>query len=182
MRLLNHKERYGALSIGFHWIMVLLLVAVYATMEFSGEFPKGSDSRAALKSWHYMLGLTVFGLVWLRLAVNLSGTRPFIEPAPPLLQDRLARLVQALFYLLMVLMPLAGWLILSARGQPILFFGLPLPALMAENKGAAGWIKDVHEAGATAGYILVGLHAGAALFHHYFVHDNTLQRMLPGRR
>jgi cytochrome b561 len=175
-------NRYGPLSIGLHWVMLVLLVAVYICMEISDAFPKGSDMRNGLKTWHYMLGLSVFVLAWLRLAVNLLNRAPAVDPAPPLWQSRLARLVQAGLYLLMIVMPLAGWLILSARGQPIPFFGLQLPALMAENKDAAGWIKEIHEVGATAGYFLVGLHALAALYHHYLLRDNTLVRMLPGRR
>ena len=170
--------RYSAPAIGLHWLMLILLVAVYACMELSGFFAKGSDNRALLKSWHYMLGLSVFALVWIRLAVKLASSAPPMEPAP-LWQKRLARLVQITLYVLMIGMPLLGWFLLSAKGQVIPFFGLQLPALMAESKNAAGWIKDVHEIGATAGYFLVGLHALAALYHHYIVHDKTLRRMLP---
>ncbi|AYQ29499.1 MULTISPECIES: cytochrome b [unclassified Polaromonas] len=179
----NHPEkRYGQLSIGLHWFMLVLLVAVYTCMELSDAFPRGSDMRSGLRTWHYMLGLSVFALAWLRLAVNLCDRAPPVDPAPPLWQSRLARLVQAGLYLLMIVMPVAGWLLLSARGQPFPFFGLQLPALMAESKDAAGWIKEVHQAGATAGYFLVGLHALAALYHHYLLRDNTLTRMLSGRR
>jgi cytochrome b561 len=182
MLLKTHPEkRYGLFSIGLHWFMLVLLAAVYISMEISGAFPKGSDMRSGLRTWHYMLGLSVFVLAWLRLAVNLWHRAPPVDPPPPLWQSRLARLVQAGLYVLMIGLPLAGWLILSARSQSIPFFGLQLPALMAGNKDAAGWIKDIHEAGATAGYFLVGLHALAALCHHYLLRDNTLTRMLPGR-
>ncbi len=50
--------RYGALSIGLHWLMLLLIAAVYACIELRGNFPKGSDMREGLKTWHLMLGLT----------------------------------------------------------------------------------------------------------------------------
>lgn len=176
------ENRYGPLSIGLHWFMLALLAAVYICMEISDAFPKGSDLRDSLRTWHYMLGLSVFVLAWLRLAVNVWNRVAPAAPPPPLWQGRLARLVQAGLYVLMIGMPLAGWLILSARGQPIPFFGLQLPALMAESKNAAGWIKEIHEAGATAGYFLVGLHALAALYHHYLLRDDTLVRMLPRRR
>lgn len=178
MNMPKTPTRYSVPSIGLHWLMLILLVAVYACMEFSGNFPKGSDTRALLKTWHYMLGLSVFVLVWIRLVVKLTGHAPAMEPAP-VWQNRLARLVQIALYALMVGMPIAGWLLLSAKGQVIPFFGLQLPALLAKNKDAAGWIRDVHEAGASAGYILVGVHALAALYHHYFLRDNTLRRMLP---
>ncbi len=182
MKSNNVKDRYGLLSIGLHWFMLLLLVAVYASMEFRGSFPKGSDTREALKTWHYMLGLSVFLLVWIRLAINLAGQAPPITPEPSLWQMRLAQFMKVALYLLMAGLPVLGWLLLSAKGQPVPFFGLQLPSLMAENRQAASWIKDIHETGATAGYFLVGLHAVAALYHHYIVRDNTLQRMLGGRK
>jgi cytochrome b561 len=81
----------------------------------------------------------------------------------------------------MIAMPLLGWLALSAKGAPVSLFGLPLPALIGPSKALARNMKQIHETIATAGYFLIGLHAAAALFHHYVVHDNTLVRMLPAR-
>ncbi|MGE5758408.1 MAG: cytochrome b, partial [Sideroxydans sp.] len=78
-------------------------------------------------------------------------------------------------------MPITGWLLLSATGKPVPFFGLELPALIGENKDLAKTLKDIHEFVGTAGYYLIGLHAAAALYHHYIVRDNTLLRMLPDR-
>lgn len=78
-------------------------------------------------------------------------------------------------------MPLVGWLILSAAGKPVPFFGLQLPPLIGQNSNWAELLKEVHGTGATVGYILIGLHAAAALYHHYFLRDNTLSRILPVR-
>ncbi len=72
-------------------------------------------------------------------------------------------------------------LLLSAAGKSIPFFGLQLPALIGESKSLADVIKEIHEIGGTVSYFLIGLHAAAALFHHYFVLDDTLRRMLPSR-
>lgn len=177
----NTSERYGSLSIGIHWLMLLLLAAVYACIELREFFPKGSDPREALKTWHFMLGLSVFVLVWLRLVLHAIGPTPRIEPEAPKWQALAAKLMHLALYALMIGLPLAGWLLLSAAGKPIPFFGLQLPALIAENKGLAETIKEVHEIGGTIGYIIIGLHAFAALFHHYWVGDNTLRRMLPSQ-
>ncbi|MES2280067.1 MAG: cytochrome b [Pseudomonadota bacterium] len=182
MSLHNTSGRYSALTISLHWLMLFLLAAVYACMELSGNFPKGSDMRVSLKTWHYMLGLSVFVLVWIRLAVKLTGKVPPIAPQPPLWQERASGLVQLALYVLMIGLPLVGWFLLSAKGQAIPFFGLQLPALMAENRDSAGWIKEIHEIGATAGYFLVGMHAIASLYHHYLLRDNTLRRMLPASK
>ena len=96
MQLRNTAFRYGSLSIGLHWFMLLLLAAVYACIDFSGSFPKGSDMRAALKTWHFMLGLSVFIAVWLRLAVNLTDSAPPINPEPPGWQSQTAKWLQSI--------------------------------------------------------------------------------------
>ena len=164
---------------GLHWLMLLLLLAVYTCILLSESFPKGSDTREVLKTWHFMLGLTVFALVWIRLIAKLVSPTPVIVPPIAYWQDLTAKGVQALLYLLMIAMPLLGWLTLSAAGKPIPFFGWQLVPLITENKDIAETIKEVHEAGATAIYVLVGIHAVAALYHHYISRDNTLRRMLP---
>jgi len=178
----NTVSRYGSLSIGIHWLMLLLFIAVYGCIELRSFYPKGSDLREALKTWHFMLGMLVFVLVWLRLAARLSGPAPGIKPEPATWQQLSAKLMQLALYALMIVMPLSGWLLLSATGKPIPFFGLELPALIGANKGLASQIKEIHEFLGTAGYYLIGLHAAAALYHHYIMRDNTLTRMLPGRK
>jgi cytochrome b561 len=178
----NSRTRYGAVSIGLHWLMLLLLAAVYGCMELRGIYPKGSALRDGIKAWHYMLGLSVFGLVWLRIALQLIGGAPEIKPAPPRWQLRIALLMKLSLYALMIAMPLLGWSVLSAAGKPIpYFFGLQLAPLIAENKDLAGQIKEIHETLAVVGYFLIGLHAVAGLVHHYLRRDNTLLRMLPSR-
>jgi cytochrome b561 len=181
MHFKNTADRYGALSIGFHWLMLLLIASVYACIELREFFPKGSDPREALKAWHFMLGLSVFFLTFLRLAVRLCAPSPRIAPAPPSWQKQLATLMHIALYALMIGMPFLGWLMLSAAEKTIPFFGLELPALIAPDKDLAGLIKEIHETVGVVGYFLIGGHAAAALYHHYFLRDNTLTRMLPGK-
>jgi cytochrome b561 len=177
----GNTDRFGPLWIGLHWLMVLLIAAVYACMELSDFAPKGSELRDGMKMWHYMLGLSVLALVVVRLLVRAGSRVPSIVPLPVRWQTLSAKLMHLGLYALMVGMPIVGWLTLSAQGHPIPFFGLQLPPLIGASKSTAQWIKDIHEIGATVGYFLIGLHAAAALFHHYFVRDNTLIRMLPLR-
>lgn len=172
-------KQYPTLSIGLHWFMLLLLVAVYVTIELRGIFPKGSAERNAIKMWHFMLGLSVFALALLRLAARALGQAPAILPTPPKWQAGLAHAMHAALYLLMFAMPLLGWLILSAEGKPVPFFGLELPPLIGADKALAKQIEGIHETIGTLGYLLIGAHALAGLYHHYIVRDNTLRRMLP---
>jgi superoxide oxidase len=178
----NTTDRYGSVSIGLHWLTLALLIGVYACINLTDLYPKGSPPREALKAWHFMLGLTVLVLVAVRLLNRLFGRAPAVVPPLPVWQTRLARLIHIALYALMVIMPILGWLILSAAGKPIPFFGVQLPALLAQNKDFADQLKEVHETIGTIGYFLIGAHALAALFHHFITRDNTLVRMLPGRR
>lgn len=173
--------RYSTASITLHWLMFLLIVAVYATILLHELFPKGSDPRELLETWHFMLGLSVLALVGLRIAVRLSRPTPPITPAPAVWQQKLATLGHLALYGLMLAMPLAGWVILSAEGKDIPFFGFNLPPLVGVNESLAHDVEEIHEAVGEAGYWLIGLHAAAGLFHHYLLKDNTLLRMLPGR-
>ena len=179
----NTRDRYGSLSIGMHWLMLVLLIGVYAAINLHDVAAKGSDLRAAFKTWHYMLGLAAFLLVGVRLAMRfVSGPAPDIEPAVARWQLQLAHWMHAALYVFMIGMPVLGWLTLSAQGTPIPFFAMQLPALIAVDKGMASTLKEIHELIGTFGYYLIGVHAVASLFHHYVMRDNTLVRMLPGAR
>src|SRR5512135_1317561 len=101
----NSSIRYGSLSIGIHWLMLLLFIAVYACIELREFYPKGSDPREALKAWHFMLGMLVFLLVWPRLAARLSSPAPAIHPLPPAWQQISSKLLHLALYLLMIGMP-----------------------------------------------------------------------------
>jgi cytochrome b561 len=171
--------RYSKLSIALHWLMLALLVAVYACMELRGYAARGSELRANLKDWHYLLGLSVFALVWVRLAARWFGGSPGRLSTTPVWQHRLAAAVHLLLYAFMLGMPLIGWLLLSAEGETVSLIGLDLPALLGKDGQLAEQLEDLHETIATIGYVLVGIHAAAALFHHYVLKDATLRRMLP---
>ena len=180
MRREGTLGRYSYLSIALHWLMLLLFVAVYATIELREIYPRGSVPREALKSWHFMLGLSIFALVWVRIVARIAfpGPDPLDEPA---WRSALAKVMHLALYGLMIAMPLAGWMILSAEGDPIPFFGLTLPPLTAPDGALAERVETLHELGGTIGYWLIGLHAAASLFHHYVLKDELMARMRPAR-
>jgi cytochrome b561 len=175
----NTNQHYGTLSIVLHWFMFLLMAAVYATIELRELFPKGSDPREALKTLHFMLGLSVLLFVTLRIYARVTSVTPIITPGLSPIQDFAAKLGHLALYGLMVAMPVLGWLMLSAAAKPIPFFGLELPALIAENKELAKSLKEIHETICVIGYYLIGIHVLAALYHHHIRKDNTLTRILP---
>lgn len=183
MQIEDSRQTYGTFSIAMHWLMVLLLVAVYAVVNLRELYPRGNPLRGELMTWHVMLGLSVLVLVIGRVAIRLAG-----PGAPPILpelkrwQAVLSRVTHFALYAFMVSMPVLGWLVIGAEGKDIPFFGLQLPPLTGIDKPFAQSVEDIHKTIGTIGYYLAGLHAAAALFHHYVVRDNTLARMLPGRK
>lgn len=178
-RSLPLHQRYRPASVALHWGMLVLLAAVYAAIGLGGFFPPGSATRTTMKALHASLGLSVLALVLLRIGFRLTGERPRIVPEPSNVYKIVSRVMHASLYVFMLVMPLAGWLHLSARGQPILFFGLELPALMGPDFHAADVIEEAHETLGIAGYYAIALHAMAGLYHHVVMRDNTLVRMLP---
>jgi len=180
MRWKNSHERYGTLSMALHWLMFILMAAVYASIELRVIFPKGSDPRETMKVLHFMLGLCVLLLVTIRIYARITSPTPSIQPALSPTQQFAAKVGHLALYALMISLPFLGWLMLSAAGKPIPFFGLELPALIEENKPLAKQLKKLHEAIGVLGYYLIALHIAAAFYHHYFKKDNTLTRILPG--
>ena len=176
------NTHFGAPTVALHWVSLVLIVAVYASMELRGFFPRGSGTREAMKTAHFSLGLLVFALAWVRLALRFTGPTPDITPKPSPWSRWAAIAVHIMLYALLLALPVLGWLAMNASGKTVTFFGLELPSLLAHDKALAHQLEDLHKTIAELGYYLIGLHAAAALLHHYVWHDNTLLRMLPVRR
>lgn len=179
-RPLMTQARYPRTLIALHWLTLLLIVVAYVCMEFRGIFPRGSAPREWMKATHFSAGLTVLLFVVARLVARLRGPIPPVTPALPAAQKLAAAAVHWALYAFLIAMPLLGWLLLSAEGARISLWGVPVPALVGVDRKLAHTLEEWHEAGATVGYALIGLHALAALYHHYIRRDDTLRRMWPG--
>lgn len=182
MSHIQSNDRYHALSIAAHWLTLALLVAVYALIDLRDVYPKGTSAHDAMKTWHFMLGLTVLLVVAVRLVLRSTFPEPPITPPLPAWQMRLAKAMYVALYTFLMVMPILGWFTLSAKGKVIPFFGVELPSLVGVDKTLGHRLEEIHETVGTIGYYLIGLHVATALFHHHFRHDNTLRRMLPWRQ
>lgn len=171
------QPRFSRLTVAIHWLTVLLFIGVYVSMEFRDIFERGTPGRDLMKTSHYWFGICILLLLAVRLFARFSQPTPVIVPPQPHWQHLLAKVVHLAIYLLMLGMPLLGLFLLSADAVPLRLFGTELPTLIAANAATAEWLEDIHEIGATIGYYLIGIHAVAALFHHYLLKDNTLVRM-----
>ncbi|BBP46584.1 cytochrome b561 [Thiosulfatimonas sediminis] len=173
----NNTQHYGWLSISLHWLMALLILAAFASIEMRGLFEKGSETRDLIKHIHFMLGLSILALVLIRLSLRLFQTQPVTLSAEPS-QQKLSKIMHWTLYVFMLFMPILGWLTISAEGKQLLIFGTQLPQLVMENHDLAEFFEESHEILGQFGYLLIGLHALAGILHHYLWHDATLMRML----
>ncbi len=173
------EKKYSSLQIGFHWIIFILIAVAYAAMELRGFAPSGSTLRRGIMTLHYTAGVAVLFLMLLRILVRLAGTTPAIAPPPPRWQMILANAVHGVLYLMFVCLPVLGVLTLYFGGREWVFLGYAMPARDIPDADIQSQLRDIHELVANTGYFIIGLHAAAALFHHYIMRDNTLVRILP---
>lgn len=171
--------RYARPLVALHWLMFALFIVVYAAMELRVLFDKGMPEREFMKSLHFMFGLCILALVFVRLLAKRLSPQPPPSQAQGLglVLHRASRVGHVVLYLFMAIMPFMGWMLLSAAGKPIPFFGLELPALIAPDEALAKQIKAAHALAGNIGYGLIGLHVAAALFHQSVLKDALLQRM-----
>ncbi|MHA3904990.1 cytochrome b [Castellaniella sp. WN] len=178
---MSAPARYSRLSISLHWLTLLLIIVVYAMMEFKGLFPKDSPERAFMKMMHASCGLTILALTLARLATRLFQHSPAITPAPAAWERAGAGLMHVALYAMLIALPLLVWFGINSFGGTVRAWGIALPALTGVDKALGGAVIDTHKLIANVGYALIGLHALAALKHHYISRDDTLRRMLPSR-
>jgi cytochrome b561 len=179
----NTPQRWGPVSQGFHWLIMVLIVAIAIVGLTMDELPR-TPKYFWVYTAHKSLGLTVLALALLRLGWRLYAGAPPPVAGSPRWQERIASVTHWALYALLFAMPLSGWLYDSASGlRPLRWFGLAeVPKLVAPDSALADGAHDAHELLFLVLLGLVVLHAAAALYHHLFLRDATLQRMLPGRR
>lgn len=164
-----------------HWSMAILLPAMMALGFYMQALPF-SPEKLQLYSWHKWAGVSLFLLVLLRLSWRMLHRPPPLPASMPSWQMRAAHISHVALYVLMLTIPLSGWLMSSAKGVQTVWFGIiPLPDLLPANEVLGDVLGNVH-LGLNLGLIvLVLLHVAAALKHHFIDRDPGLVRMLPRR-
>jgi len=163
----------------FHWSVVgLLLVQALTKLIRPGAFAWATED--ALNAWHLSVGPTILVLTLLRLAWRL--THPV--PPPPADLSRglqlLSRATHWAFYVLLIVLPVLGWISASAFGvRPYLFGMIPLPFIASPNEAFAERVGSIHGGVALALLLVAGLHVAGALYHALIKRDGVIQRMLP---
>ena len=174
------RSKYSGLQITLHWLVFLLVVVAYCAMEFRGYFPR--SARPLINMVHVSCGISILVLMVARLLVRLKYPSPLITPKPKAMMTGLAHLGHLVIYILFIALPIIGLLMMWNRGNNWFAFGIMMPHASESNFDLVDTLKSWHVTLATLGYYVIGLHAAAALTHHYLWKDDTLLRMMPGKR
>lgn len=181
MRWRNSPQQWGAVAQSLHWLIAVLVIGLALIGYVMDELPN-SPTKVQVFALHKSFGITVLALTLLRLAWRLYDRRPDLPADMPRWQVQLAGLTHGLLYLMLLVMPLSGWLYNSASNFPLRWFGLfTLPALSGPDQDLKRLAHEVHEFGFYLLGMLFAAHVGAALWHHYVKRDRTLVQMLPSR-
>lgn len=168
---------YTRTAKAFHWIMAILIGGLLVLGLYMQDLPL-SPQKLELYSWHKWFGVTVFVLVWFRLAWRRSHRPPDLsESLSPRLRYA-AHVGHTLLYVLMILIPLSGWLMSSAKGFQTVWFGLvPIPDLIGKSRALGDLLQQLHKALNIILMLTLTGHILAAMWHHFVLKDDTLRRM-----
>jgi cytochrome b561 len=180
MRLLTTSTRYGVVAQSFHWITVILVISAYLLSEGGPESRVYSVERAATLSFHETAGILVLAVLVLRLLWRAVDRTPE-EPEMPAWMLYASKLTQWLLYALLVAIPATAILGAWSSGHPVTFLGIgAIGPLIGEAHDFGLTLADLHGTLGNVILYVAGLHAAAALFHHFFLGDRVLRSMLPG--
>ncbi len=182
--LRSSPSTYGLVAILLHWLVALLIIG---QIVMGLAMVRLADQRLAfdLIQWHKSFGLLTLALVALRIAWRLSNRPPPLPAGMPRWERRAARAAHAMLYAVMVALPVTGWLLVSASVLAIptyAFYLFVVPHLpVARSEPSELLWTSAHHLLAYSTIVLVVLHAGAALRHHFLLRDDVLRRILSPR-
>ena len=176
------NARYTSTAKCLHWIMAIALIAIFSLGFYMHDLPF-SPMKLKLYSWHKWGGVCIFLLVFVRLAWRIMHRPPALPDHMKPLERLVAHGGHLALYLLMIAVPLSGWLMSSAKGfQTVLFGVFPIPDLIEKNEAWAEILQQIHGSINLFFALVVVGHAAAAIKHHVIDKDDVLTRMLPAKK
>ncbi len=175
MQPLSPQERFSRPAILLHWAIFVLVALAYLAIEIRG--PKGSASRIFWTATHFWAGFSVLILSIVRVAWRSYRSPPAPEADLPILQ-LLSKASHLVLYIFIITQPILGILTINLGGHPVNLPGLGSFTVIGPDHDLAKTVKDIHETLGNVFYWVIGLHALAALWHHFVKRDNTLRRII----
>lgn len=176
---MSYATQYTRLAIILHWLVALLICCAFPLGLYMHDLHL-SPRKLQLYSYHKWIGITVLALAVVRISWRITHQPPPLPSGMPRWQQIAAHGVHHSFYLLLLAIPLSGWLMSSALGVPVVWLGVVhLPDLVAKNKELGDMLKVVHKLLNFTLMALFVVHVGTAVQHQFWLRDGLLARMLP---
>ena len=174
------RERYTAAAQALHWISAALMLAILPVAWHMTMLSRDDPARESWYTVHKSLGLTILGLSVLRLLWRAFHRPPDLPGTMPRIERGLAAASHWALYVVLVAMPVSGYLLSAAGGHPVHYFGLfEVPSVVPVNPALAKAGGTLHVLGQWAVYALILLHVAATVWHVTARRDGVLDRMLP---
>lgn len=172
-------SRYSPVAQALHWATAILVLVAFIFGPGGSEERVYAASRDFGRQIHETLGLSVFVLSLIRVLWRLVDVRP--DPVPVAhWMGTVAKAVQGLLYLLLFAVPLTAVAGAWLEGHPLtLAAGIKIAPMLAESHAAGELVSEIHTWLGDAILWVAGLHAVAALYHHFLLRDRVLVSMLP---
>jgi cytochrome b561 len=178
--LKNSRSAFGGLSKLLHWLVALLVCVQFYLIWGKNLFTKGSSVRIEYVLLHKSFGVVIFILALLFALWRISNKKPLLSEVQPRWKHLSAKIAHHSLLMLIVVLPVLGYLMTNASGKSVNFFGLfNLPNLISKNENLGNVFYQTHQILGYLLLVLIGLHLLAALHHHFILKDNVLKRMLP---
>ncbi|MDX8491649.1 cytochrome b [Mesorhizobium sp. VK22B] len=177
------SDAYTSAQKFLHWALFALVLLLYALTYGEDLLPRGDPTVDAIWRLHISFGLLLAALVFWRVVLRGMKGAPRLPAEMSGLERTTAKVGHFILYALLVALPVLGILLTWFRGDALSFFGLfTMPAPFAPDRATARTIRELHSLCANGILIVAGIHALAALYHHFIRRDTILTRMLPGNR
>lgn len=179
--LRNTGRSWGAPAKLLHWAVAALVFVQFA-LGWAAASWRLSPTKLDLFVWHKSTGMVILALMIVRVAWRWANPAPALPADMPPLERRGARASHFFLYVLLLLMPVTGWIVNSAANIPFrMFWLIPVPAIVEPDKAMADVAARAHFVLFVALSLLLAVHVGAALRHHFLKRNDVLVRMLPGK-
>ncbi|WP_434573226.1 cytochrome b [Pseudomonas sp. Z1-14] len=177
---MNAPRHFAPLARLLHWLMALMIIAMLFIG--AGMVASVSERHEWLLQLHKPLGIAILLLVIVRLVVRFTRRTPPLPADLPGWQVLAAKASHVLLYALMLILPLLGWSMISAAGDPVMLSeSLRLPSILPADAQTFAWLRKAHGYLAYLLFLTVLVHLAAALFHGWVRRDEVLGSMLRGK-
>ncbi|QEY51254.1 cytochrome b [Legionella longbeachae] len=176
--LRNSLKSFGTITKLLHWLIFILISLQFYLVWIS--VPSNPSNQTFYIMLHKSIGMIILLLGLFFIIWHLIDIKPLPPKIQPHWQSITAKIVHYMLFILLLAMPIVGYLLVCANGRIVNFFGwFNLPSLISKNKHIGDIMFSLHEKLGYLILILVGIHFLAALYHQLIVKDNVLKRMLP---